>query len=131
LAALCAQVQVGESSSVLLHDMDGSAMPIAVAHGEGRAEFRDNAHLDALVQSGQIALRFVDHRLRATEEYPFNPNGSPLGIAGVTSKDGRATILMPHPERVFRAVQHSWHPASWKEDGPWIRLFRNARVWVN
>jgi len=124
------QVQVGESSSVLLRDMDGSAMPIAVAHGEGRAEFRDNAHLDALVQSGQIALRFVDHRLRATEKYPFNPNGSPLGIAGVTSRDGRATILMPHPERVFRAVQHSWHPASWKEDGPWIRLFRNARAWT-
>ena len=124
------QVQVGESASLLLDGMQGSAMPIAVAHGEGRAEFRDNAHLDALVQSGQIALRFVDHRLRATEMYPFNPNGAPLGIAGVTSADGRATIMMPHPERVFRAVQHSWHPDHWQEDGPWMRLFRNARVWV-
>jgi phosphoribosylformylglycinamidine synthase len=101
----------------LLEDMGGSAMPIAVAHGEGRAEFRDNAHLDALLQSGQIALRFVDHRLRATEVYPYNPNGAPLGIAGVTSADGRATIMMPHPERVFRAVQHSWHPRHWQEDG--------------
>ena len=62
--------------------------------------------------------------------YPFNPNGAPLGIAGVTSADGRATIMMPHPERVFRAVQHSWHPDHWQEDGPWMRLFRNARVWA-
>ena len=80
--------------------------------------------------AGVVGLRYVDNRGQATENYPMNPNGSPLGIAGVTSRDGRFTIMMPHPERVFRAVQHSWHPDEWGEDGPWMRMFRNARVWV-
>jgi phosphoribosylformylglycinamidine synthase len=103
-------------------------MPIAVAHGEGRAEFRDAAHLAAA--QPQVALRFIEPDGTPAERYPANPNGSPVGITGLTSIDGRATILMPHPERVFRTVQHSWHPDGWDEDGPWMRLFRNARVWV-
>jgi phosphoribosylformylglycinamidine synthase len=77
-----------------------------------------------------VALGYVDHDGRPTEVYPLNPNGSPGGITGVTSRDGRATIMMPHPERVFRTVQHSWHPDGWREDGPWLRLFRNARVFA-
>jgi phosphoribosylformylglycinamidine synthase len=101
-------------------------MPIAVAHGEGFAEF-DSA--DQMTHSHQ-AVRFVDHYGKLTEIYPQNPNTSPQGLTGFTTTDGRATIMMPHPERVFRAVQHSWHPAEWREDGPWMRMFRNARVWV-
>jgi phosphoribosylformylglycinamidine synthase len=81
------------------------------------------------MDSGLVSLRFVDNRGQVTEAYPANPNGSPLGITGLTSEDGRATILMPHPERVFRAVQNSWHPAEWGEDSGWMRMFRNARVW--
>jgi len=123
-----ALVQVPQSSSIVLAGMAGSHLPVAVAHGEGRAEFVDGAHLHA-VQS-QVALRFIDNRLNVTERYPANPNGSPQGIAGVTSLDGRVTLLMPHPERVFRAVQNSWRPDDWREDGGWLRLFRNARRWV-
>jgi len=100
------------------------------AHGEGRAEFTDQAGARACVDTGLVSLRFVDNRGLATETYPANPNGSPLGITGLTSEDGRATILMPHPERVFRTVQNSWHPAEWGEDSGWMRMFRNARVWV-
>ena len=75
------------------------------------------------------ALRFVDNHGQATERYPLNPNGSPAGLTGFTSADGRATILMPHPERVFRSVQLSWRASEWAEDSPWMRMFRNARVW--
>jgi phosphoribosylformylglycinamidine synthase len=121
-------VEVQVSPSILLRGMAGSRMPIAVAHGEGRAEFRDAAHLAAA--QGQVALRYIESDGTAAERYPANPNGSPAGITGLTSADGRVTILMPHPERVFRTVQHSWHPDGWGEDGPWMRLFRNARVWV-
>ncbi len=106
-------------------------MPIAVAHGEGRAEFSTAEQLTQLQSGELIPLRYVDHRLQATERYPQNPNGSPAGIAGVTSRDGRVTLLMPHPERVFRAVQNSWRPDDWLEDGAWLRMFRNARVWVD
>jgi phosphoribosylformylglycinamidine synthase len=106
--------------------MANSRLPIAVAHGEGRAEFDSEAQLAA----AQVALRFVDHRGRRAETYPYNPNGAPQGIAGLASSDGRATILMPHPERVVRTVANSWAPEEWGEDGPWLRLFRNARVWV-
>jgi phosphoribosylformylglycinamidine synthase len=105
-------------------------MPIAVAHGEGYAEFSSSQHLAAFAQAGLTALRFVDNSGKPTEKYPANPNGSPQGITGVTTPDGRATLLMPHPERVFRTVQQSWHPDEWNEDSPWMRLFRNARVWV-
>ena len=118
-------VEVPESPSILLAGMAGSRMPIVVAHGEGRAVFAAGAQERALT-----ALRYVDHDGRATEAYPFNPNGSPAGIAGLTTTDGRFTVMMPHPERVQRAVQHSWRPDGWREDGPWLRLFRNARVWV-
>jgi phosphoribosylformylglycinamidine synthase len=123
-------VKIPESPSVLLAGMAGSQLPVAVAHGEGRAEFGDATECEALRQSSRVALRFVDNRGQFTERYPANPNGSPAGIAGVTSSDGRVTLLMPHPERVFRTVQNSWHPAEWGEDGGWMRLFRNARVWV-
>jgi phosphoribosylformylglycinamidine synthase len=103
-------------------------LPIVVAHGEGYAEFADDRARSAA--ESLVALRFVDNRGRSTERYPCNPNGSPGGITGLTTPDGRFTILMPHPERLFRTVQHSWHPAGWGEDGPWLRIFRNARRWV-
>ena len=106
-------------------------MPIAVAHGEGRAEFSDQAAQSACEASNTIVLRYLENDLTVAERYPANPNGSPGGIAGLTSKDGRATIMMPHPERVFRTVQHSWAPEDWAEDGGWLRLFRNARVWLD
>ncbi|MEY3037623.1 MAG: phosphoribosylformylglycinamidine synthase, partial [Pseudomonadota bacterium] len=88
------------------------------------------SHLANLDSSGSVALRFVDNRGQLTESYPANPNGSPAGITGVTNADGRVTIMMPHPERVFRAVQNSWAPDEWAEDGAWMRMFRNARKWV-
>ncbi len=119
-------VEVPENPSILFAGMAGSRMPIAVAHGEGRAVFASRAQQ----KRAQICLRYVDNRGRVTETYPLNPNGSPRGITGLTTPDGRFTIMMPHPERVFRAIQHSWRPDDWGEDGPWLRLFRNARVWV-
>lgn len=128
--ARVAMVEVQSSPSVFLQGMAGSRMPIAIAHGEGRAEFADSAHLQRLQQSGDVALRYVDNRGVVTERYPANPNGSPAGIAGVTTPDGRVTIMMPHPERMFRAVQHSWKPDDWSEDGSWMRMFRNARAWL-
>ena len=121
-------VQVPRSTSVLLAGMHGSVLPIAVAHGEGLAEFARRPAADKLLEAGMVSLQFVDNRDEPTEQYPFNPNGSPLGVAGVCSADGRVTALMPHPERVFRTVQNSWAPAEWCEDGGWMRLFRNARV---
>ncbi len=119
-------VEVMPSPSILMQGMAGSIMPIAVAHGEGRTEYRSLAQR----QQVQSIMRFVDHNAQATEVYPLNPNGSPEGLTGFCSEDGRATIMMPHPERVFRTVQHSWHPDDWQEDAPWMRMFRNARVWV-
>ncbi len=121
-------VEVQASPSIFLNGMAGSQMPIAVSHGEGRVEVRDQHHLDALANSGTVALRYVDNYGDATTQYPANPNGSPLGITGLSSKDGRVTIMMPHPERVFRTVANSWHPDDWREDSPWMRMFRNARV---
>jgi phosphoribosylformylglycinamidine synthase len=121
-------VEVEESASILLQGMAGSRLPIAVAHGEGRAEFRDAAHLDQA--QNQVTMRFVENSGETALRYPANPNGSPQGITGLTSEDGRVTIMMPHPERVIRTVQNSWHPDDWSEDGPWLRLFRNARNWV-
>ena len=121
-------LEVQRSPSLFFDGMAGSRMPIAVAHGEGYAEFRDGAARKAAEEL--VALRFVDNRGTVTETYPYNPNGSPAGITGLTTRDGRFTILMPHPERVFRSVQHSWRPDGWGEDGPWMRMFRNARRWV-
>jgi phosphoribosylformylglycinamidine synthase len=118
--------EVPESPSLFFRGMAGSRVPVVTAHGEGRALFdRGCAPEEAIV-----ALRFVDDRGRPTERYPYNVNGSPLGITGVTTADGRFTVVMPHPERVFRTVQTSWHPDDWGEDSPWMRFFRNARAWV-
>jgi phosphoribosylformylglycinamidine synthase len=118
--------EVQDSPSILFDGMAGSRMPIVVAHGEGYAEFETPAQME----TARVAMRYVDHTGRPTETYPLNPNGSPGGITGLTTADGRFTIIMPHPERVFRTVQHSWHPDGWGEDGPWLRMFRNARKWV-
>ncbi|PIA66014.1 phosphoribosylformylglycinamidine synthase [Pseudomonas sediminis] len=129
--ARVAMVQIQESASIFLQGMAGSRMPIAIAHGEGHAEFESEEALLEADLSGTVALRFVDNHGKVTETYPANPNGSPRGITGLTSRDGRVTIMMPHPERVFRAVQNSWRPDEWQEDGGWMRMFRNARVWVD
>jgi len=123
-------VKVERSPSVLFTGMEGSVIPIAVAHGEGYAEFTDAAAAKACSDSGLVAGRFVDNHHRITEQYPLNPNGSPLGMTALTTTTGRVTIMMPHPERVFRTVTMSWHPPEWGEDSPWMQLFRNARTWV-
>ena len=120
-------VEVQKSDSIFFDGMAGSRMPIAVSHGEGRVEVRDDAHLAAIEQSGTVAVRFVDNFGNATQQYPNNPNGSPNAITGLTTKDGRVTIMMPHPERVFRTVANSWHPDNWGENGAWMRMFQNAR----
>jgi phosphoribosylformylglycinamidine synthase len=121
---------VPRSNSVLLTGMHGSVLPIAVAHGEGFAEFGSGAAPAKLLAESRITLQFVDNRDEPTEQYPCNPSGSPLGVAGLCSADGRVTAIMPHPERVFRAVQNSWAPKGWGEDGGWMRLFRNARTFL-
>ena len=129
--ARVAMVQVQDSNSIFLQGMAGSRLPIAIAHGEGFAEFTSEAAMQRADASGAVALRFIDNYGKVTESYPANPNGSPRGITGLTSADGRVTIMMPHPERVFRAVQNSWRPDEWQEDAGWMRMFRNARVWVD
>ncbi len=116
-------VEVQDSPSILLRGMAGARLPIAVAHGEGRAEF-------AAEPAGPVSLRYVDHHGRVTEAYPMNPNGSPQGITGLCNEDGRVTIMMPHPERVVRTVTCSWHPEDWGEYTPWMQLFVNARNWL-
>ena len=123
-------VRVPRSDSVLFRGMEDSVLPVVVAHGEGFAEFGGSSDPGKLMELGRVALQFVDGRDQPTERYPSNPNGSPAGVAGVCSADGRVTSIMPHPERVFRTVQHSWAPREWGEDGPWMRLFRNARVFL-
>jgi phosphoribosylformylglycinamidine synthase len=119
-------VEVPETPSILFDGMAGSRMPVVASHGEGRAVFDSKSQR----QDAEVCLRYVDNRGKKTEVYPLNPNGSTKGITGLTTPDGRFTIMMPHPERVFRTVQHSWWPEEWSEDGPWLRLFRNARKWV-
>ena len=121
-------VEVLESRSPWWQGMAGSRLPIAVAHGEGRAAFEGEAGPRKAVSAEAAVMRYVDNHGGAGERYPTNPNGSPLGLTGFVNHDGRVTITMPHPERVFRTVQHSWHPRGWGDDGPWLRLFRNARV---
>lgn len=123
-------VEVQDSSSIMLDGMRGSRLPIAVAHGEGRAEFGDADAVRRLESGHQISMRYVDHYGQTTQHYPQNPNGSTSGITGLCNADGRITIMMPHPERVVRTVTNSWHPADWGEDAPWLRLFANARKWV-
>jgi len=123
--ARVAMVKVQASPSIFFQGMAGSILPVVVAHGEGRAEFDSENSAGA-----EVAISYVDNYGNETEAFPANPNGSPLGITGLTTVDGRFTIMMPHPERCFRAIQNSWHPADWLEDGAWLRMFRNARVWV-
>jgi phosphoribosylformylglycinamidine synthase len=124
-------VRIEQSNSIMLSNMQGTVMPIAVSHGEGRAEFSSPAGLINLNSSNQIALRFLENDLQIASRYPANPNGSPEGISGVTSADGRVTLMMPHPERVFRTVLNSWHPQDWDEDSGWMRIFRNARQFID
>jgi phosphoribosylformylglycinamidine synthase len=119
-------VEVLDSPSLFFSGMVGTKTPIAIAHGEGYADFSQTGDSAAVIR----ALRFVDNRGEATEAYPFNPNGSPQGLTAVTTADGRFSVMMPHAERVFRSVQQSWHPESWGEDSPWMRMFRNARKFV-
>jgi len=121
-------VEVVRSPSLFFAGMEGSHLPVATAHGEGFAEFHDAAQLAAA--QPLVAMRFIDHRGKATESYPYNCNGSPQGITGLTTADGRFTILMPHPERVHRTVQMSWHPEGCGDASPWMRMFRNARAWL-
>jgi len=125
-----AMVEVLESPSLFFSGMAGSRMPIAVAHGEGFAEFSSKSTVHHALDKKLVTMRFIDNASTPTEVYPFNPNGSPQGITGLTSTDGRFSIMMPHPERVFRAVQHSWQPGGWQEDAPWMRMFRNARKYI-
>ena len=120
-------VEVVESASVFFRGMAGSRMPVVVAHGEGRTEYAEGGGPNRI----EACLRFVDNAGKPTERFPLNSNGSAKGITGMTAADGRVTILMPHPERVFRSVQMSWRPADWDESSPWLRMFRNARVWVD
>ncbi|MDY6449683.1 phosphoribosylformylglycinamidine synthase [Acinetobacter faecalis] len=127
--ARAVNVRVEKSNSVLLQGMEGSILPIAVAHGEGRVVAPESS-IAALNAGNQVILRYVDSQGNPTQHYPMNPNGSPEAISGVTSTDGRATIMMPHPERNFRAVQHSWKPEDWDQDGAWLRMFRNARKFI-
>ncbi|VWD18874.1 phosphoribosylformylglycinamidine synthase [Burkholderia lata] len=119
-------VEVQKSPSIFFAGMEGSRIPVAVAHGEGYADFSQQGDIDRVA----VAMRYVDHRGEATEGYPFNPNGSPAGITSVTTADGRFSVLMPHMERVHRTVAMSWHPESWGEASPWMRVFRNARRWI-
>ncbi len=125
------RVRVEESASILFSDMAGSELPIVVAHGEGRAQFVADESVSNLEGSNRVALRYVDNHGQTASVFPANPNGSPNGITGICNADGRISIMMPHPERVFRSVQMSWAPHDWPEDSAWMRLFRNARVWVN
>ena len=114
-----------DTQSIFMAGMQGSQLPVVVAHGEGRAEFAAGA------APLNVAMRYIDYRGQATETYPYNPNGSPHGIAGLSNDDGRVTIMMPHPERIFRTVTNSWRESNWGEYGPWMRMFRNARVWLD
>ncbi|MAR84426.1 MAG: hypothetical protein CMF55_06525 [Legionellales bacterium] len=123
-------VTIPRSPSILLQGMEGSTLPVVVSHAEGRATFRSSEDLTQLQSQQRTALHYVDHSNNITQRYPFNPNGSPEGIAGVTTTDGRVTLMMPHPERVFRTSQLSWSPNTWGENTPWIQLFRNARAWL-
>ncbi len=128
-ARLCL-VEIQPTNAVLLEGMVGSRLLVPVAHKEGRVVFTPETNEDGIIKQGLVAVRYVDNWGRKTKTYPANPNGSPLGITGLTTPDGRVLCMMPNPDRVFRTVQHSWHPDTWGENGPWLRLFRNARKWV-
>lgn len=123
-------VEVVPSRSLIFSSLAGAKLPIVAAHGEGQVQFDDENDLNALAQNRQIAMRFVDNHGEPTERYPFNPNGSVGGVTALTSLDGRVTVMMPHPERVFRALTCSWRDPRWDDTSPWMRLFESARAWV-
>ena len=118
-------VKINNSKSILFEGMQGSVMPIAIAHGEGKATFKSKLPIN------KISMQYVDHSGNSSQVYPHNPNGSENAAAAICDETGRITIMMPHPERVFRTVQNSWHPKDWKERSPWMRMFENAREWIN
>ncbi len=130
--ARVASLKIEKSPSILFAGMEGSVLPIAIAHGEGFAEFTSTDASAAFSASGLVSARYVDNKHQVTQHYPLNPNGSPHGMTALTTTTGRVTIMMPHPERVFRTVQHSWAPKAWaaNDNSPWMRLFENARTWV-
>ncbi|KAF9382229.1 hypothetical protein CPC16_009462, partial [Podila verticillata] len=121
--------------SIFFEEMRGSKLPIAVAHGEGRAEFVQSSDLKALLDAGLVVASYVDNYGQKTEQYPLNPNGSPLGITAVQTPNGRVLAMMPHPERVTSREANSWYPRvagpQWGENGPWLRMFKNVRKWVS
>ena len=121
--------EITPSPSILFRDMVGSRIPVVTSHGEGRVEFESKKQ--SVQAMSNMTLRYVDNYGDVSQQYPFNPNGSADGATGFTSRDGRFTIMMPHPERAFRTTQNSWHPEDWDEDGAWMFMFRNARYWVN
>jgi phosphoribosylformylglycinamidine synthase len=123
-------VEILDSPSLLLSGMRGSQLPVAVAHGEGRAQFDSESDLQQCLAKNLVSFRYVDNRGEPAVRYPANPNGATHAIAALTTPDGRVTVTMPHPERVFRTAQNSWHPREAGEDSGWMRLFRNARAWV-
>ena len=123
-------VKINESPSIFFSDMAGAVLPVPIAHGEGRAEFADNSTQSHARATNTIVAQYVDNRGEMTEQYPLNPNGSPAGITALTTPSGRVTIMMPHPERAFLSRQLSWHPSDWATDSPWMRMFQNARQWV-
>jgi len=129
--ARTAMVEILPTPSLFFEGMEGSKIPIAVAHGEGKAEFQLGGSAQKATDSGLVALRYVSNEGLPTEIYPLNPNGSSKGITGLCSEDGRFTIMMPHPERVFRSIQNTWVSDHHEEDAPWMRMFRNARKWVS
>jgi phosphoribosylformylglycinamidine synthase len=124
-------VEVMDSPSIMMQGMEGSKMPIAVAHGEGRAIFTDTNTAKDAISNSFVSMRYIDNAGNPTDMYPENPNGSRLGVTGLCNTDGRFTIMMPHPERIIRTVTNSWHPDDWDVDSPWMRMFRNARKWVD
>ncbi|MEQ1638251.1 MAG: phosphoribosylformylglycinamidine synthase [Methylococcales bacterium] len=129
--ARVALVKIQASPSILFAGMEGSIIPVVVAHGEGRAEFSALDGAESALQAGMVSAVYVDNQGEMTTDFPANPNGSAFGITSLTTQNGRFTIMMPHPERCFRTLQNSWHPEDWQEYGAWMRMFRNARAWVD
>ena len=123
-------VKVSSDKSILFDGMADSMLPVSVAHGEGRMNFATAEDYESARSQGLVSLQFVDNYGDQTEMYPANPNGSAHGVTALTNEDGRFTIMMPHPERVFRTVTNSWHPQTWGDESPWARIFHNARKWV-
>ncbi len=123
--------QINETPSIFFKGMAGSVLPVPTAHGEGRVAFANVKQLKQATAKNLVIAQYVDNYGQVTESYPANPNGSPQGITALTTADGRATIIMPHPERAFMSRQLSWHPANWPDDSPWLRIFQNARAWVD